>query len=181
MFWVSLLSPSYPKAVPNRYLQSTGNRQRPNLNNYLGGNPKFRNQWSILFIVIYLLTAIGLTRGGNIAVHIYTQTIHRTTQLTSLVWRLSGIRNPSGQTKINYELTAWKVSPNWEECGPCPFLASYTPAFAIQLRKKHGKPSVMSYLCYNVENASCCSHAWYHTVQQGHANCYKNSEVISTF
>jgi len=27
-----------------------------------------------------LLTAIGLTHGGNSAVHIYTQTIHRTTQ-----------------------------------------------------------------------------------------------------
>jgi hypothetical protein len=45
--------------------------------------------------------------------HIYTQTIHRTTQLTK-----------------------------WEECGPCPVFASYTLAFDLQLRKKHGKPSV---------------------------------------
>jgi hypothetical protein len=45
-------------------------------------------------------------------VHIYTQTIHRTTQLI------------------------------WEECGPCPIFASYTLAFALQLRKKHGKTSV---------------------------------------
>jgi hypothetical protein len=30
----------------------------------------------------------------------------------------------------------------WEECGPCPVFASYTLAFALQLRKKHGKPSV---------------------------------------
>jgi len=30
--------------------------------------------------MIYLLTAIGLTRGGSSTVHIYTQTIHRTTQ-----------------------------------------------------------------------------------------------------
>jgi len=29
---------------------------------------------------IYLLTAIGLTPGGSSTVHIYTQTIHRTTQ-----------------------------------------------------------------------------------------------------
>jgi hypothetical protein len=29
-----------------------------------------------------------------------------------------------------------------EECGPCPDLASYTLAFALQLRKKHGKTSV---------------------------------------
>ena len=57
--------------------------------------------------MIYLLTAIGLTPGGSNTVHIYTQTIHRTTQLKTLVGRLSGIRTQSGQT-------------NWEECGPYP-------------------------------------------------------------
>ena len=31
---------------------------------------------------------------------------------------------------------------NWEECGPCPVVASYTPEFALQLWKKHGNPSV---------------------------------------
>jgi hypothetical protein len=30
--------------------------------------------------LIYLLTAIGLTPGGSSTVHIYTQTVHRTTQ-----------------------------------------------------------------------------------------------------
>ena len=34
----------------------------------------------LILIVIYLLTAIGLSPGGNSTVHIYTQTIHRTTQ-----------------------------------------------------------------------------------------------------
>jgi len=56
--------------------------------------------------LIYLLTAIGLTPGGSSAVHIYTQTIYRTTQLTTLVGRISGIRTQSGKTKINDELTA---------------------------------------------------------------------------
>jgi hypothetical protein len=60
----------------------------------------------------YLLTAIGLTPGGSSTVHIYTQIIHRTAQLI------------------------------WEECGPSPVFANYTLAFALQLRKKHGKPSV---------------------------------------
>jgi len=59
-----------------------------------------------------LLTAIGLTPGGSSTVHIYAQTIHRTTQLI------------------------------WEECGPCPVFASYTLAFALQPRKKRGKTSV---------------------------------------
>jgi len=56
-------------------------------------------------------------------VHMYTQTIHRTTQLTQTIHRTT-------------QLT------NWEECGPCPVLASYTLAFALQLRKKHGKTSL---------------------------------------
>jgi len=50
-----------------------------------------------------LLTAVGLTLGGSSTVHMYTQTIHRTTQLTPLVRRLSGIRTQSGQNKINDE------------------------------------------------------------------------------
>jgi hypothetical protein len=29
-----------------------------------------------------------------------------------------------------------------EECGPCPVFASFNQAFALQLRKKHGKTSV---------------------------------------
>jgi len=29
-----------------------------------------------------------------------------------------------------------------EECGPCPVFASFTLAFALQLRKKNGKTSV---------------------------------------
>jgi len=31
---------------------------------------------------MYLLAAIGLSLGGTSTVHIYTQTIHRTTQIT---------------------------------------------------------------------------------------------------
>jgi len=38
--------------------------------------------------LIYLLTAIGLTPGGSSTVHIYTETIHRTTQLTQTIHRI---------------------------------------------------------------------------------------------
>ena len=55
--------------------------------------------------MIYLLTAIGLPPGGSSTVHIYTQKVHRTTQLPALVGRLSGIRTQNGQTKINDERT----------------------------------------------------------------------------
>jgi len=83
-----------------------------------------------LHILIYLLTTVGLTPGGSSTVHIYTQTIHRTTQLTTLVGRLSGIRTQSGQT-------------NWGEWGLCPVFVSYILAFALQLMmKKHRKTSI---------------------------------------
>jgi len=61
---------------------------------------------------IYLLNAIGLTPAASSTIHIYTQTILSTTQLI------------------------------WEVCRPCPVFASYTLAFALQLRKGHGKSSV---------------------------------------
>jgi hypothetical protein len=51
------------------------------------------------------LSAIVLTPGGSSTVHIYTQTVHETTQLT-----------------------------NQEVCGPCSVFASYTSAFALHLR-----------------------------------------------
>jgi len=54
----------------------------------------------LILILIYLLTVIGLTHDGSSTVHIYTQTIHRTTQLTTLVRRLTGIRTQSGQLKL---------------------------------------------------------------------------------
>jgi len=54
--------------------------------------------------MIYLVNAIGLTPDGSSTVHIYTQTVHKTTQLIL------------------------------EECGPCLVFASYTLAFALQLR-----------------------------------------------
>jgi len=66
--------------------------------------------------MIYLLTAIGLTPGGSSTVHIYTQTIHRTTQNKQYI----------------------EQHNNLGECGPCSVLASYTLAFALQLRKCDG-------------------------------------------
>ena len=63
-------------------------------------------------MLIYLLNTIALTPGGSNTVHIYTQTMHRTTQL------------------------------NWKECEQCPVLAIYSLELALQLTKNHGKTSV---------------------------------------
>jgi len=40
-----------------------------------------------------LLTAVGLTPGGSGTVHIYTQTIHRTTQSTQTICRTTQFTN----------------------------------------------------------------------------------------
>jgi hypothetical protein len=61
--------------------------------------------------MIYLLTAIGLSPGGSSTIHIYTHTMHRTTQITT----------------------------NVEEWGPCPVFASYILTFSLQLREKTRK------------------------------------------
>jgi len=37
----------------------------------------------IWYDIIYLLTAIGLSPSGSSTVHTYTQTMHRTTQITT--------------------------------------------------------------------------------------------------
>jgi len=68
----------------------------------------------------YLLTAIGFSPGGSSTVHIYTQTVHRTTQNKQYI----------------------EEHNNLCEFGPCPVLARFTLPFALQLRKKQGKTSV---------------------------------------
>jgi len=75
--------------------------------------------YGMIYDIIYL-TATELPPCGSSTVHIYTKTIHRTTQNKKYI----------------------KQHKNLEECGPCPVLASFTPAFALQLRKKHVKTSV---------------------------------------
>jgi uncharacterized integral membrane protein len=60
--------------------------------------------------LIYLLTAIGLTPCGSSTVHIYTQTVHRTTQLTTLVGRLSGISFTCHATRTGYQRnSSWET------------------------------------------------------------------------
>jgi len=72
----------------------------------------------IFVVTIYLLTAVRLSPGGSTHLH------------TNNTWNNT---NNSRTTQIQ---------TNVEECGPCPVFASFTLAFALQLRKKHGKTSV---------------------------------------
>jgi len=69
-------------------------------------------------ILIYLLIALGLSPGGS--AHLHTN---------------------NTQNNTNNNRTT-QITTNVEGCGPCPVFASFTLAFALQLRKKHGKTSV---------------------------------------
>jgi hypothetical protein len=69
-------------------------------------------------IIIYLLTAVGLSPGGSN--HLHTN---------------------NTQNNTNNNRTT-QITNNVEEWGPCPIFASFTLAFALQLRKKHGKTPV---------------------------------------
>jgi hypothetical protein len=82
--------------------------------------------------MIYLLTVIWWPPDDSSIVHIYTQTIHRTTQTKKYIEQHKKIL---------------------EECRPCPVFAGSTLAFALQLRKKHKKPSfIVAEECQLVAN-----------------------------
>ena len=80
------------------------------------------NSLLLLLLLLLYLTANGLTPGGSsAATDLHTKSIQN--------------------TKNKIYIAKQKKKKN-EKCGPCPFCASYTLAFALQLREKHGKTSV---------------------------------------
>ena len=83
--------------------------------------------------IIYLLTAIVVTPGGSSTVLIYTP---------KNICNNTVNKNNTINNRTTKQLTTRTQQRNWEERGPCPVFANYTLAFAIQLRKNHGKPSV---------------------------------------
>jgi hypothetical protein len=102
-----------------------------------------------------------------VAVHIYTQIIHKTTQIPT----------------------------NVEECGSCPAFASFTLAFALQLGKKHEKTSVrvmknLRQVKKNLSQSTVCilpkhphitkparahTHAHTHTLTHTHTHTLQNN------
>jgi hypothetical protein len=113
--------------------------------------------------MMYLLIAIGLRPGGSRTVHIYTQTIHRTTQIT----------------------TEQQKTTNLKECGQCHVFASFTLAFAFQHRKKHEETSVrvrrtsvtVQYTYYQNTNTlqNLHTHARTHTHTHTHTHTLQNN------
>ena len=62
-----------------------------------------RIEYYDIMILIYLLTAIGLPPGGSSTVHIYTQTVHRTTQK---FWK-------TACRALSLRVTPWNLPSNW--------------------------------------------------------------------
>jgi len=63
--------------------------------------------------MIHLLTAIGLTVGGSSTVHIYTQTIHRTTQSTQTMHRTTQLIGKSAGRAPSLGVIPWHLPYNW--------------------------------------------------------------------
>jgi hypothetical protein len=57
-------------------------------------------------------------------------------------WQLYNTHLHTNNTQNDTKQTIHRTTNILEECGTCPDLVSYTLAFALQLRKKHGKTSV---------------------------------------
>ena len=76
--------------------------------------------FDMIYDMIYLLTAIGLTPCGSGTVHIYKKPIHRTR-------RAKNTQNNTVNNLIG------------KSAGRAPLFASYTLAITLQLRKKDGK------------------------------------------
>jgi hypothetical protein len=114
---------------------------------------------------VYLLTEIGLSAGGRSTVHIYTQTVqqyntHLHTNSTAVQYTFTHkqysstvhiytqtVQQYSTHLHTNHTHTHTHTHKQYTEqhknklkqCGPCPVFASYTLAFALQLRKKARK------------------------------------------
>jgi len=64
--------------------------------------------------MIYLLTAIGSAPDGSSTIHIYTQTVHRTTQSTQTIHRqhISLIRKIADRA-LSLQGIPWHLPYNW--------------------------------------------------------------------
>jgi hypothetical protein len=101
-------------------------------------------EYNFWYDVIYLLTSIGLLPSGS--THLHTN---------------------NKQNNTNNNRTT-QITTNVEECRPCPVFGSVTLAFALQLRKKHGKTSVrLRKASVRVQYTYCRNT---HTLQNQHKN-----------
>jgi len=116
----------------------------------------------LILIFDHSLTAIGLTPGSSSKVHIYTQTIHRTTQL-DYVWNVMAhaqkpdfVFRRNGRVNLNrrgtsVQLTTVRRAVHWRVCTA---RASLCPAVMWRLLATH---SILLFPLYLSSHASPCA------------------------
>jgi len=62
-----------------------------------------------IYDMIYLITASGSSPGGSSTVHIYTQTIHRTTQSTQTVHRTTQLIGKNAGRAPSLRVIPWHL------------------------------------------------------------------------
>jgi len=117
--------------------------------------------------MIYLLTEIVLSPSGSTHLH------------TNKTWN-----------NTNNNRTT-QITTNVEECGPCPVFASFTLAFALQLRKKHGETSVrlrktsvrVRYIFYQntYTNTHYKTYTYTHTHTLTQTHTYTNTHITKQY
>jgi len=93
--------------------------------------------YTIWYDRLYMIWYISLQLGSHpvaVVQYTYTHKQYRERHKTN---------NTQNNTKIHRPQKIIEQHKTWEECGPCPVFAGFTLAFALQLRKKHGKTSVI--------------------------------------
>ena len=64
-------------------------------------------------MMIYLLTAIGLSPGGRSTVHIYTQTIHRTIRNKQYIEQHNNFGRVIHTCAVNYNIYGKPINALW--------------------------------------------------------------------
>jgi hypothetical protein len=123
--------------------------------------------------MIYLLAAIGLSPGGSSTVHIYTQTIHRTTQITTEKhkWQLilkSASSAPSLQVlpwhfpykwgkNINRKIICILISNYIQQNATFPDLFIFTDALQVSGGfSAHHQEHITVHTASGIVNQYCC-------------------------
>ena len=110
--------------------------------------------------MIYLLTAVGLTPGGSSTVQIYTQTVHRTTQLTACIM-LSKECFVNRRPIVNCYITTGILT--FEGSSSCLPLACLLPRMANSIPFQFSSETLKTMQCSvcTVQTNPCWGRGWF--------------------
>jgi len=92
----------------------------------------------MIYNMVYLLTAVVLTPGGNSTVHIYSQTIHRTTQSAQTIHRTTQSTQTIHRTTQSTQ-TIHRTTQNLGRVRAVPHLCEVNPGICLTTEEKARK------------------------------------------